>query len=81
MGVSKHSQRGRERNWESAEGWKGGACDGGGQGSVEITFFSSEDATFPSNQVLTESFQSGGSEFCMPGVCSLALDKAIFLSF
>lgn len=58
-----------------------GACEEDGQGTVEITFFSPTRKMLLPRQVLSESFQSQGSESCTPGVCSGALDKALFFRF
>lgn len=77
MGVSKHSE-GEGEELGERRGVEG-ACEGDGQGTVEITFFS--PTMLLPRQVLSESFQSQGSESCTPGVCSGALDKALFFRF
>lgn len=79
MGVSKHSE-GEGEELGERRGVEG-ACEGDGQGAVEITFsFPTRKMLLP-RQVLSESFQSQGSESSKTGVCSGALDKAFFFRF
>lgn len=78
MGVSKHSE-GEGEELGERRGVEG-ACEGDGQGTGRNHFFFSPTMLLP-RQVLSESFQSQGSESCTPGVCSGALDKALFFRF